>query len=147
MHVFILFRLLVSSQYLCAGWQKYVSIHTAWLVLPGEAYLYVWRDAESLRWSIYSDLEDIFKKKSKSHIWVNAVWSVDPSSLTCLTWCQASSHCLIFFLASSRSRRSRARSVLLELTMLELNTGDGLGERLPLIKSHMPPVPPFNPIT
>lgn len=39
-------------------------------------------------------------------------------------------------------------SALLEPTVLEvrlLNTGDGLGEKLPLIKSHIPPAPPFRP--
>lgn len=40
-------------------------------------------------------------------------------------------------------------SVLLEPTVLEvrlLNTGDGLGEKLPLIKSHILPAPPFRPV-
>lgn len=39
-------------------------------------------------------------------------------------------------------------SALLELAVLEvrlLNTGDGLGEKLPLIKSHILPAPPFRP--
>lgn len=39
-------------------------------------------------------------------------------------------------------------SVLLEQAVLEvrlLNTGDGLGEKLPLIKSHILPAPPFRP--
>lgn len=39
-------------------------------------------------------------------------------------------------------------SALLEPTVLEvrlLNTGDGLGEKLPLMKSHILPAPPFRP--
>lgn len=66
-------------------------------------------------------------------------------TLTCLTWCQASSHCLIFFLASSSSLKRRARSALLVVEVRLLKTGDGLGEKLPLTKSQMLLAPPFKP--
>lgn len=82
------------------------------------------------------------KKKKKSDHFQQEILS----PLTCLTWCQASSHCLIFFLASSSSLKRRATSPLLLLAADArlLKTGDGLGEKLPLTKSQMLG-PPFKP--
>lgn len=67
------------------------------------------------------------------------------ATLTCLTWSQVSSHCLSFFLASSKSLRRRDRSPLLAADDRLLKTGEGLGEKLPLTKSQMLLAPPFKP--
>lgn len=67
------------------------------------------------------------------------------ATLTCLTWSHASSHCLSFFLASSKSLKRRDRSPLLAADDRLLKTGDGLGEKLPLTKSQMLLAPPFKP--
>lgn len=73
-----------------------------------------------------------------------------PFTPTCFTCCQESSHCLIFRFASSSSLRTLVSSLLLEpavvVVALLLNTGDGLGEKLPLTKwSQMLPETPFKP--
>lgn len=66
------------------------------------------------------------------------------SVLTCFTCCQDSSHCLIFFLASSSCRLTRASSAPFGLALAEdvgpaFRMGDGLGEKLPETKSQMLP--------
>lgn len=66
-------------------------------------------------------------------------------ALTCLTWSHTSSHCLSFFLASSKSLKRRARSPLPVADARLLKTGDGVGEKLPLTKSQMLLAPPFKP--
>lgn len=70
--------------------------------------------------------------------------------LTCFTCCQDSSHCLIFLLASSSCRLTRASSALFGLALEEaegpeFRMGDGLGEKLPETKSQMLPGTPFKP--
>lgn len=73
-----------------------------------------------------------------------------PHSRTCFTCCQDSSHCLIFLLASSSCRRTRASSAPFGLALEEpvgpvFRMGDGLGEKLPETKSQMLPGTPFKP--
>lgn len=69
---------------------------------------------------------------------------VPASVLTCFTCCQDSSHCLIFLLASSSCRLTRASSAPFGLALAEdvgpaFRMGDGLGEKLPETKSQMLP--------
>ncbi|KAG7223157.1 hypothetical protein INR49_015765, partial [Caranx melampygus] len=101
-------------------------------------YLIIALQGEQIVTNLKFILESIYKDRPDlEYVWEMIVY---PGSEK-----EASSHCLIFLLASSSSLKSRARSVLLVVEVRLLKTGDGLGEKLPLTKSQMLLAPPFKP--